>query len=306
MSLYTKLNDETIRQIAQNFDIESIISWKLLQGGAENTNHLLITKNKKYVLTLCERKTAEETLALAKLLQHLENKEFNSSQIILNKAGSLISFYEHKPVLLKMFIEGDVTEVVNKEIIFKIGQNIAKLHLIPPPDFLPHHFSYGAQTFGQVKNLKSKHPFVIWLDQVHHYIQKNLSPDLPKALIHGDVFPSNVVIAENNEPVLMDFEETCYYYRLFDIGMAITGLCRENGQIEGDKANALIQGYQAITPLLSIEKEKLNAFIVYAATATAFWRFRQFNIYVPKEELKDHYLDMQNVAQSVLTGQKMA
>lgn len=306
MSLYTQLNDETIRQIAQNYSIEPIISWKLLQGGAENTNHLLVTKNKKYVLTLCERKSKEETLALAKLLKHLEEQGFDSSKLLLNKEGALISSHENKPVLLKIFIEGEVSEVISKAVIFKIGQSIARLHRIPAPDFLPRHFSYGEQTFDQLKEMKIDHPFAKWLSKVHPYIQKNLHPDLPKALIHGDVFASNVVVAAGNQPILMDFEETCYYYRLFDLGMAITGLCRADGQIISEKANALIQGYQTITPLLSIEEEKLNIFIIYAAAATAFWRFRQFNVYAPKESHKNHYQDMQHVAQSVLTAQKIA
>lgn len=299
MSLYAKLNDETIRQIAQNYAIEPIISWKLLHGGAENTNHLIITKSEKYVLTLCERKTEEETLALAKLLKHLEDEGFESSNLILNKKGELLSAYGKKPVLLKVFIEGEVSELLNKDIIFKIGQSMAKLHQIPAPDFVPRHFSYGEHTFDQAQTFKFEHPFIDWLQKIHQLIQKNLDPSLPKALIHGDIFASNVVISAGAHPVIMDFEETCYYYRLFDLGMAVTGLCRADGKIISEKANALIEGYETITPLLAIEKEKLNIFIIYAAAATAFWRFRQFNVYFPTESHKEHYRDMQEVANSV-------
>ena len=128
---------------------------------------------------------------------------------------------------------------------------------------------------------------------------KTLHPDLPKAFIHGDLFPSNIVIAKGENPIIMDFEQACHYYRVFEIGMAIVGLCRENGQLVWSKAEHLVTGYQTITPLMPIEKEKLNTFIIYAAAATAFWRYRQFNIIAPMEKMKDNYREMSAIANQV-------
>lgn len=296
MSLYTQLTDQAIRQIAQKYPIEPIISWHLLQGGAENTNHLLLTKKQKYVLTLCERKTVAETTNLANLLQHLEKEGFESSKIIANKKGGSVSLYRGKPILLKDYIAGQVVEKLEEDVIFKIGQQMGKLHQIPVPDFVPTQFSYGQQQFQE---LAIQHPFSEWLAKKHALILENLSPDLPKSLIHGDIFASNVVIAKNNHPIIMDFEEACYYYRLFDMGMAITGICSENGQINPQKMKYLLAGYEGINPLTALEKEKVPIFIIYAATATAFWRFRQFNIYAPLAEMKDRYLEMQSIADYV-------
>lgn len=43
----------------------------------------------------------------------------------------------------------------------------------------------------------------------------------------------------------------------------------------------------------------MKTFIVYAAVATAFWRFRQFNILFPSVELADSYIEMKNIADQV-------
>jgi len=114
--------------------------------------------------------------------------------------------------------------------------------------------------------------------------------------LHGDIFTSNIVITAAQEPVIMDFEESCYYYRLFDLGMAAIGTSSENGQLNIAKINALLKGYQQYNLLTAIEKRCFKIFLSYAATATAFWRFRQFNILVPIAARKDSYKEMQQLA----------
>lgn len=294
MSLYTQLDDATIRQIAKQYNIGNIQSWKTLEGGVENTNNMLVCGTQKYVLTLCERKTAEETIVLANILEHLEKQGFDSSKIIKNKKGELVSFHQGKPVLLKTYIDGQVKEVFDEIIVKKLGKKIAQLNQIAPTKDMPHQFSYGEHLFKEVYENIS-HPFANWLKETHTYILKNLHTELPKALIHGDIFTSNVVI-KDGEPVIMDFEESCYYYRLFDLGMAAIGSCSQNGQLNWPKIQLLLEGYQAVNELSGLEVRHYKNFIVYAATATAFWRFRQFNIIAPIEDRKDSYKEMQSLA----------
>lgn len=297
MTLFTKLTDKIIRQIITQFEVGTIQNWEMLYGGAENTNHVLTTNKGKYVLTICERKTIEETTVLANLLKHLENHQFATTQIIPNKYGKIVSFYKNKPILLKSYIEGRVDTIINNNLLLKIGESMAQLHQIPAPDYLPIQYSYGQQAFAQLYDKKIQHPFINWLKEMHAYILDKLHPDLPKALIHGDVFDSNVIIATNETPVMMDFEESCNYYRIYDLGMAIVGLCKEKELINWEKATSLVQGYQSTTPLLTVERKSLKDFIVYAATATAFWRFRQFNILAPTEKYKDTYQAMVKIAE---------
>jgi len=56
-----------------------------------------------------------------------------------------------------------------------------------------------------------------------------------------------------------------------------------------------------VNELSNIEKEYLPGFITYAAAATAFWRFMQFNILVPDEKQKDRYLEMVHIADNAKT-----
>lgn len=295
MSLYTQLNDATIREIIQQYDIGVIQSWKILQGGAENTNYLICTEAKKYVLTLCERKTVKETTLLAKILAHLEQQDFDTSRLLKTKTGDSVSFYQNKPMLLKSYIEGRIEANYEQDLLVKLGKKIARLNQLPPIPKIPHHFSYGLEHFHEVYR-GFEHPFVDWLKEIHLYLKNNLQTDSLRTLIHGDIFTSNIIITEENDPIIMDFEEACYYYRLFDIGMAIVGTCAEYGRLDSFKIRYLLEGYHQESPLKPQEIRQLKAFVVYAATATAFWRFRQFNVLVPMEERKDSYKEMQNLA----------
>ena len=78
--------------------------------------------------------------------------------------------------------------------------------------------------------------------------------------------------------------------------MAIIGTCSDNAQLNANRIKALLQGYQEENVLTALEKKHFKAFVVYAATATAFWRFRQFNILAPIEDRKESYKEMQQLA----------
>ena len=298
MSLYSKLDKQTILQLSHSFDIGQLMSYEILVGGIENTNHLLITSEGKYVLTLCERKTKEEALFLANLLQHLANNQFFTTRILPNKNGQFVSFYQQKPILLKNYLEGKIIDTFDTPLLVSTGKNIALLNQIVPLDTLPTQFSYGKEQFQLV--FEVKHPFVDWLKIHYQYLLDKLNPNLPKALIHGDIFTSNIIVTNNKQPIIMDFEEACYYFRIFDIGMASVGLCTRGGVLDWDKVQHIVNGYETISPLNKIEKNQLNLFIFYAAMATAFWRFRQFNFLAPTPLYKDHYKEMQGIAVQVL------
>jgi len=298
--LYTTLNEDSLQTILQQYAIEPVKTWTVLEGGAENTNYLLETNNQKYILTICERKTFEETSVLVDLLKHLENYRFKTTTIISNKKGLNISFFKDKPIILKSYLPGKIIQQPTDQILEQIGLKIGQLHLIPAPDYLPKVYSYGEQAFSDLIEKKIDHPFVDWLTEMHTYIKSILNPALPKTLIHGDIFFSNIIIDSQKNPTIIDFEEACYYYRMYDVGMAIVGLCAINGSIDFSKADVLIRGYEQVISIPKEEKNTIQSFIAYAATATAFWRFRQFNIIVPTLSHRDTYLDMKNIADSML------
>ena len=62
MAIYTKITSNDIRSIEKNYNLGKIIYFKGIKKGIENTNYLLKTKNKKFILTLFEKRVQKKDL----------------------------------------------------------------------------------------------------------------------------------------------------------------------------------------------------------------------------------------------------
>ena len=82
--------------------------------------------------------------------------------------------------------------------------------------------------------------------------------------------------------------------------MCAAGSCTNGSGLSLELTAALIAGYQAKRRLLDLEKRFLQDHIAYGAAATAFWRYRQFNIIRPDSGRKEAYLQMKNLADQVI------
>ena len=52
MAIYTKISSRDIHSIEKKYNLGKIIHFKGIKKGIENTNYLLKTKDKKFILTL--------------------------------------------------------------------------------------------------------------------------------------------------------------------------------------------------------------------------------------------------------------
>ncbi|KAG1647443.1 Homoserine kinase [Nymphon striatum] len=272
MSHYSVLNQADLNEILKQYDIETIDSFSLLSGGSENTNYKVRSGNRKFVLTICEQKTFANANDLAHLLAHLAKHDFETSKVIPNNSGDLVSLWNEKPIMLKNFLDGEIIEDLPNQIIENIGFKMGELHQIAVPDYLPKGLNYGQEYFHETSQYASNSSFTSWLETIHEYIKPYFNENLPKTLIH----------------------KAANYYRIFDVGMTIVGLCSENKKLNLEKMGYLLKGYQQIIALQEAEKKALQAFTVYAAAAMTFWRHRNFNHTNPDPEMFDHYLGINN------------
>lgn len=299
MSVYTVFDLTQLQKLAIQFGVEGVRSYEILSGGSENSNYLLNAETGDFVLTLCELKSPKEAEVITNVLSHLQENNFKTSELLPHASGANFGFHNGKPLLLKKYLHGSVQTEFDSQQLVEIGIEIAKLHRVPAPDFLPTEPSYGLSAFSNLdERYPNLHPFKEWLKLKSKEIEAGIDNRLLKSMIHADIFDSNIIMTSSG-PIIMDFEEACNYYRVYDIGMAIVGTCTIENTVVATKARQLISGYQSLNDLETLEKEKLQVFIQYAAVATAFWRFKQFNIIVPDNHRKDIYLEMAHIADNL-------
>ena len=300
MAQYTKLTKKDVETILTPYGVKQIISFKILNGGSENTNYQVQTHSKKLVVTICELKTEKNALELAQLLEHLAHNNFETSTLIKTLDNKLLTSWQGKPVMVKSFVKGSIIEHLPNDLITLIGAQLGKLHKVAAPKYLQNHANFGKQEFSNIKKYAANSLFDTWLMGNLEYIQPFISSKLPQGLIHADVFSSNIIINElQNSAVIMDFEEAVKYYRVYDIGMTIIGICGEGVTINFEKVSALLKGYQKEVQLLDIEINALQAFTVYAGSAMTFWRHSHFNFIKPDPDFFDHYKTLQTLTDFV-------
>ena len=300
MAVYTKLDIDNVQEIMSRYGITNVTHHAELSGGSQNSNYVVRSQNGDFVLSICEQNTTEEIKHLALLLEHLANNNFSSSILIRTEDNKSMTYWGEKPVMVKKFIHGVVKENIPGSLAELIGIEIGKLHKVPVPKYLPHSISYGKEYFHEVEKYAAGSEYHKWLLDKQSYFDAQISPTMPKALIHSDVFTSNVIIDDSMQFVtIMDFEEATYYYRIFDIGMAIIGICSEGKGINFPKVKSLLRGYMQEIKLTDEELKSLQAFVVYAATAMSFWRHKNFHYTVPTPALYDHYNELKQIADTV-------
>lgn len=294
MTQYSKLQEKEIQEILSKYELD-LTGYESIEEGEGSSNYLVRTAHGNYVLTVFEIEFYR-VVNLSKLLRWLEENEFPTTRVKESANGDAVTSFHGKPVLIKPYITGQVMEVLDENMIRQVGAAMAQLHEIPYPDYLPDQHAYGLQSFPSVMKSGIDLEYENWLAQRYEFLKERIPVGLPRGLIHGDVFRDNVLFVGKAYKALIDFEDACQYYRVFDLGMAVVGMCTEGKQIKLTKVRSLVEGYQYINVLEEKEKEALRLFIEYAAIALSSWRFWKYNIHTPIAKKADKHMEMVSIA----------
>ena len=91
MAVYTKINQKEINTINESFNIEKIISFKGIKQGIENTNYLLKSKKKKYILTIFEKRGLQKEIPFfMKLMDNLNSSKINCPKPLKTKNNNIL------------------------------------------------------------------------------------------------------------------------------------------------------------------------------------------------------------------------
>ena len=75
MAVYTEVGDADLEELLKEFDLGSVLSFKGIAEGVENSNFLLRTEAGSFILTLYEKRVAEQDLPFfLGLMEHLAER----------------------------------------------------------------------------------------------------------------------------------------------------------------------------------------------------------------------------------------
>ena len=178
--------------------------------------------------------------------------------------------------------------------LFTLGQIQANMHLAVPPKNLESDFSMGIKLFDRLFKIADERncwdDFLLTLKSSRSIYEK--LDELPKGIIHGDLFPDNVIRQNDGNLFLLDFEEVCNDILAFDLAMTFVGFGWEEGEPINDRWVAILEGYQSVRKLTKEELDALPDLHKLATLSIAAWRYWQFKINLPGTIHEDRYLEM--------------
>ena len=107
MAIYIKISKNDISTIEKKFNIGKIISFNGIKKGIENTNYLLKTKYKKYILTIFGKRVERKNIPFfINLMSGLKKCNINCPLPQKSKKGNYLFYIKNKPGVIVSFVEG--------------------------------------------------------------------------------------------------------------------------------------------------------------------------------------------------------
>ena len=268
MAVYTKINKKDISYINKKFNIETFVNFQGIKQGIENTNYLLKSKNKKFILTIFEKRVLKNEIPFfMKLMDKLNHYKINCPKPLRTINGNYLIKLKNKTACIVSFLEGKDKEKLNIKNCFEIGKIIARIHLVTKKMKIYRKNSMGIKNLDPLlksikfKSNKSNNLKKFLVNNLKD-IKKNWPKKLPKGIIHGDLFIDNIFFKKNKLSGIIDFYFAGNDFFMYEIAICINALCfdkkKSKFEINKQKIKNLIKGYESIKKISLKEKKSLN------------------------------------------------
>ncbi len=286
MAVYTKINHAKIEKILSFYDLGKLDQFKGIEEGIENTNYFLSVEKKKFILTIYEKRVKSVDLPFfSNLMSSLNKSNFKCPAPIFNKQNKTITDFEGKKLMIVSFLEGKAKKNLSPSNCKSIGIEVAKMHE------LTKNFNFKRENDLSIKSWRSLFDSVKdkcskihkdlpkLIEENLKDVEKNWPKDLPRGIIHADLFHDNIFFLQNEFSGIIDFYFSCEDFFAFEIAICFNALCfdglKDNLSFNVTKAKNFIDGYTSVRKLN--EKEKNNIKVLSQGAALRFLLTRVFD-----------------------------
>ena len=286
MAVYTKLTKEDVEEILSNYSIGELKEFKGIEEGIENTNYFLLVDNKKYILTIYEKRVKEKDLPFfSTLMSSLNKAGFKCPIPIESNNRKTIIKYKDKNLMIVSFLEGMTKNILTPEDCNSIGKEVAKMHEITKNFKIQRDNNLSINSwrniFDQVKDrcAQINKDLPLLIESNLKDVEKNWPKDLPKGIIHADLFSDNIFFKDNKFNGIIDFYFSCNDFYALEIAICFNALCfdgpKNNLSFNVTKAINFMNGYNKFRKINDHEKKYIK--VLSQGSALRFLLTRVFD-----------------------------
>jgi homoserine kinase type II len=265
MAVYTEVTDEALADFLADYNIGTMVAFRGIAEGVENSNFSLRTSTGDFILTLYEKRVDPHDLPwFLGLMEHLAQRGLVCPQPVHGRDGVALRHLADKHAAITTFLPGVWPRRVRQSHCAPVGAALAKLHRAGA-DYAPtRRNALGPQIWTPLLDRcragadKVQAGLAQQLDQALTTILAGWPADLPVGHIHADMFPDNVFFLDEQLSGVIDFYFASTDLLAYDVAVCLNAWCFEpDFSFNVTKSRALLAAYQTVRPLSAQEQAAL-------------------------------------------------
>lgn len=256
MAQFTRLTLPELQTIADAYGLGPLAGFKPLWAGTINSNFRLDTSAGPLFLRVNEGKLEEDVAYEAELVSHVAARGVPTPRPVAALDGRPYAAVGGRLLTLFPWREGHHPEPPTPDDARAAGSALARLHLAGEGFPRRRESRYApARIRERAAGIAAPVPELPELRRELEALPDDA--ELPRGLIHGDLFPDNVLVGGKDGLVLLDFEQASDGILAYDLAVLLLSWCWTGRALDGDLTRAMIAGYQATRPLAPGERQGL-------------------------------------------------
>jgi homoserine kinase type II len=265
MAVYTDVTDEEINEFLAGYGLGTLLSYKGIAEGVENSNFLLHTSKGYFILTLYEKRVVAADLPFfLNLMEHLAARGLTCPQPVRSRSGEALGRLAGRPAAIVTFLDGVWIRRPSAAHCGAVGTALAELHLagadfgmtrrngLSVEGWRPLYEAAAARADTVAPGLRET------IATELAKLERDWPRDLPQGVIHADLFPDNVFFIGDRLSGLIDFYFACTDALAYDVAVCLNAWCFEPDlSYNMTKGRALLYGYMRKRPLSAAEAAAL-------------------------------------------------